>query len=430
MGFWPRLAPALALLTAAAPAGAYPLDGFPLTGIKRLEAYRLAAQGGRRPSFLTEGEMLPAAAIRLGLLERPEMDLPSADEGFSQELRAMLGRDAGAYGVSVLDFTDAKHPRYAAHNADNPQNPGSVGKIAVLLAWFQALADVHPDVKDRQRLLHDTWIEADEFVLTDSHDVPLWDFDAAQVEKRPIAVGDRANLWTFFDWMVSASSNAAASTLIEQLVLLRHFGRAYPVPKPQADAWLRETPQAELSKILTDALISPLGRSDLDASKLRQGSFFTREGKRRIPGTNSTSTASELMQYIVRMEQGRLVDRYSSLEIKKLLYLTDARIRYAAHPALADSAVYFKSGSLYSCAPERGYTCEKFKGNRLNFMNSMVVVESIERQPQLRYAVVVLSNVLRRNSSEAHQDLAQRIHALMEERHPLTGLDAATNAGR
>ena len=95
-----------------------------------------------------------------------------------------------------------------------------------------------------------------------------------------------------------------------------------------------------------------------------------------------------------------------------------ARIRYAAHPALADSAVYFKSGSLYGCKPERGYECGKFLGNRINFMNSMVVIESIDRDPPLRYAVVLLSNVLRKNSSDVHQEIGFKIHRLMEGYHP------------
>ena len=93
----------------------------------------------------------------------------------------------------------------------------------------------------------------------------------------------------------------------------------------------------------------------------------------------------------------------------------------AAHPALDDSAVFFKSGSLYGCKPEPGFECKKFHGNRMNFMNSMVVIESVDRKPPLHYAVVVLSNVLRKNSSEVHQDFASKIHRIMESLHPQGG---------
>jgi hypothetical protein len=410
---------ATAIALASPLALAYPLDGYPTTGIKRLEAYRMAAQGARRPSFLTAGEMLPSAAIGLRLVDEADFGIPAPDPDLSARIKEMLGRDAPYYGIAVLDYSEPSRPRYAAHNSERPQNPGSVGKIAVLLAWFQTLADLYPDDEEaRQRLLHDTEITADEFIRNDSHDVPVWDFGATTVERRPIAEGETANLWTFLDWTASASSNAAASTMMQHLVLLKHFGRDYPVPREQARAFLKDTPKSELSRIYLDAMQSPLRRNGLDVSKLRQGAFFTREGKNRIPGTNSVSTPLELLRFIVAMEQGKLVDAYSSLEIKKLLYLTDARIRYAAHPALADSAVYFKSGSLYGCKPEPGFQCGKFLGNRLNFMNSMVVIESIDRDPQLRYAVVLLSNVLRKNSSEVHQEIGFKIHRIMEGYHP------------
>jgi hypothetical protein len=410
---------AASVVLSAPLASAYPLDGYPWTLIKRLEAYRLAAEGTTIPSFLTRGELLPSDAVRLNLVREPDFAIPAPDPELSERILEMLGRDQRGYGIAVLDYSDSRHPRYAAHNPDRPQNPGSVGKIVVLLAWFQALADIHPDVADRERLLLETQIEADAFIRTDHHDVPFWDFGASSVERRPIAEGDRANLWTFMDWTASASSNAAASTLMEQLLLLRHYGAAYPVAKPEADAWLSSTPKKELSALFLDAMRSPVTRNGLDLSKLRQGHFFSREGKSRVPGVVSTSSAGELLHYIVLMEQGKLVDPWSSRQIKRLLYLTDQRIRYAASPALADSAVYFKSGSLYGCKPEKGFDCGKFRGNRMNFMNSMVVIESIDRTPSIRYAVVVLSNVLRKDSSELHQQLGANIQRIMEELHPL-----------
>ena len=410
---------AASLVLTAPAALAYPLDGFPWTSIKRLEAYRLAAQGSRVPSFLTEGEMLPGDAIQLNLSQHPGFAVPASDPGLSGRILEVLGKDQRGYGIAVLDYSDPLHPRYVGHNDDRPQNPGSVGKIMVLLAWFQALADIYPEPADRHRLLLDTVIEADAFIRNDSHDVPFWDFGASSVDRRPIAEGDRANLWTFLDWMASASSNAAASTLMEQLLLLVHFKDQYPVPKAQADAWLKSTPKKELSKLYLDAMKTPATRNGIDLAKLRQGHFFTREGKNRVPGVGSTSTPGELLHYIVLMEQGKLVDAWSSREIKKLLYLTDKRIRYASSHALDGAAVYFKSGSLYGCKPEKGFDCGKFRGNRMNFMNSMVVIESIDRSPPIRYAVVVLSNVLRMDSSELHKELGAYIHGLVEGMHPV-----------
>jgi hypothetical protein len=165
-------------------------------------------------------------------------------------------------------------------------------------------------------------------------------------------------------------------------------------------------------------MIGPVTRNGLDPDRLRQGSFFSREGKRRVPGTNSVATSRELAKLLLRMEQGRLVDWWSSLQLKRLLYLTDGRIRYASSPALDDSAVYFKSGSLYSCRPEPRFSCEKYAGNVRNFMNSVAVVETPRTGRTLHYVAVVLSNVLRRNSVEEHRDLAARIQRLVEASHP------------
>lgn len=413
-----RALPFLLCIGLASPAGAYPLDGYADTGIIRLVAYRLAAQGVQRPSFLVNGALLPSDAVQLSLEDQPAFELPAADTELSRQIRELLGGDASAYGLTVLDITDPTQPRYAAHNPWQAQLPGSVGKILVATAFFQALADHFPDEDERHRLLYDTQITANGFIRNDAHDVPIWSFGQPSVERKPIVEGDTANLWTFLDWMMSASSNAAAAMMQSQVALLDHFGKEYPVSEERAAAYFRDTSKNQLTRSYVKAIESPVTRNGLDLDRLRQGSFFTREGKNRIPGSYSTSTAGEIMRWMVKMEQGQLVDPWSSLQIKKLLYLTDVRIRYAAHPALADSAVYFKSGSLYSCKEEKGFDCGKFRGNRKNYMNSVVMVESTDRNPKLRYIVVLLSNVLRKDSAETHQQLGAQIQKMMEDAHP------------
>jgi hypothetical protein len=231
--------------------------------------------------------------------------------------------------------------------------------------------------------------------------------------------------------MASSSSNAAASMAQKHLLLQRGLGDRYPVSEAEASQWLAETPKAELGKLFEDAMQTPVRRAGLDLAHLRQGSFFSHVGKQRVPGTSSTATPLELLRYLVKLEQGKLVDEFSSLEIKKLLYLTDRRIRYASSPALEDAAVYFKSGSLYSCRPEPGFACGQYKGNVRNFMNSTAIVEVSGRHPPLHYVVVVLSNVLRRNSAVEHQTLGTRIHRLVESLHPVqTGAAPARSAER
>jgi hypothetical protein len=416
-----RAAVALLLLLAAAGAArGYPLDGAEATGITRLEAYRLRQEGKLPGGKLPKGALLPGAEIRLGLADRPDFEVPPADPALSAKLRALLGGDAPAYGVALLDLSDPAHPRYAEHNPEVAQNPGSVGKLMVALAWFQALADRLPgDLEARRRLLRETPVVADAFIQSDHHTVPFWKPGEARILQRRIAQGDRANLWTYLDWMASSSSNAAASMAQKHLLLQRGLGPRYPVSEAEANAWLAETSKSELGKLFADAIQSPVTRAGLDLEHLRQGSFFSRVGKQRVPGTSSTATPRELMRYLVKLEQGKLVDPFSSLEIKKLLYLTDRRIRYASSPALADAAVYFKSGSLYSCKPEPGFVCKKYHGNVKNYMNSTAIVEVPSRQPGLHYIAVVLSNVLRRNSAVEHQTLGTRIHRLVESLHPV-----------
>jgi len=413
-----RTAAALVLgLAWLAPTGAraYPVDAWDETGIQRLLAFDLARaplleQGGAVPGGLWSKQQV---RLRLRGLD---FSMPRPDPGFSADVRRMLGGDAGAYGVAVLDLSDPTRPRYAEHNGGFTQIPGSVGKIVVALAWFQALADLFPnDVHARNRLLQETVVTADAFIQNDEHDVPVWHPGDPRVLRRPIALGDRANLWTWLDWMISASSNAAASEMMAHLVLLKHYGRAYDGSPEQAAAfWARGSGAAG---ILGNALMRSVRASGLDPGQLYQGSLFTRTGKARIPTSGSTSTPRGLLHYLVNMERGKLVDPWSSLQIKRLLYLTDVRIRYASQPALADSAVYFKSGSLYGCRSEPGFDCRKYHGNAKNYMNSIASVESEEDGKSLHYIAVVLSNVLRKDSTDVHRDLALGIHRAIEERH-------------
>jgi hypothetical protein len=174
-----------------------------------------------------------------------------------------------------------------------------------------------------------------------------------------------------------------------------------------------------LRQLYEQTFLAPLSRNGLDLQYFRQGSFFTRYGKQRIPtGYNSYGTARELMRLLLLMEQGRLVDIFSSQEIKRLLYMTERRIRYASSPALGDSAVYFKSGSLYSCKAEAGFKCKKYHGNVKNYMNSVAIVETPAGIKHLHYLATLISNVLYKNSAVDHQTLATYIHRMIEADHP------------
>ena len=200
-------------------------------------------------------------------------------------------------------------------------------------------------------------------------------------------------------------------------MLLNHFGEAYPQSLDASQQFFNETPSKTLGELYTASFDGALTRNGLDTEAMRQGSFFTRTGKAKVPGTTSYATSRELMKFTLLLEQGKIVDEFSSREIKRLLYVTERRIRYASSPALRDAAVYFKSGSLYKCEEEEGFTCKKYMGNKLNLMNSLAVVESPAGDSRLFYMVTLLSNVLRKNSAVDHQTLATRIHELIERYH-------------
>lgn len=413
----------------ASPGFGYPLDGWADTGIDRLEAYRLAQTGKIRARLLPPGGRLPGSTIELRLREYPDFAIPPPDPEFSAEVGALLLDDADAYGLVILDLTDPLRPRLAVHNPDMAQNPASVGKLMVGLGWMQTLADVYPDNPDaRDALMRSTQVSADGFIRTDSHDVPIWHPGEPRVDYRPLRIGDQGNLWTWLDWMLSSSSNAAASTIIAQTILLKHFGAAYPVSPEAAARFFRDTPQSTLSGLLRETLQRPITRNGLDLDKLRQGSFFTREGKNRIPGTTSTSTPMELLKFMVQMEQGQLVDPYSSLALKRLVYLSERRIRYASTLALRRAAVYFKSGSWFTCKPEKGFQCDEYKGNVRNFLNSVVAVETQPPARKLHYIVVLLSNVLRKDSAEIHRNLATEIHEMIDAYHAGEGEASSSNS--
>ena len=402
---------------AVSTAFAYPLDDYERTGISRLEGYYLSQKTPSGSKSFPAGALLNAKQVKLRLLET-DFKLPSVDAAFSRQLAELLGAEASMYGIAIVDLSDLSKPLYAEHNASRQFNPGSVGKIVVALSFLNQLAEMYPnDISARERVLRESEIVADEFIISDSHAVPLWNRTEGLVSFRPLRLGDRGNIWMFLDYMMSASSNASASMVMKHLLLLKHFGASYPPAEEQSNEFFEKTSKLALGRMLRESLDAPIVEYGLNLNELRQGGFFTSRGKQKVPGGRSVSTARELLRYLVLLEQGELVDRFSSLELKRLLYMTQRRIRYASSPALAPAAVYFKSGSLYRCKPEVGFTCKKYHGNVENMMNSVAIVEYPAENPKYFYLVALNSNVLRKNSAVTHQTIATKIQRLIEKRH-------------
>ncbi len=397
----------------------YPLDGYEETGIRRVEGARLANEGKAVGGFQPPGALLSAEQVGLRLLGHPDFQLPPPDPAFTAQVNTLLGENGNAYGIAVLDLTDPDHPRYAEHRGDYHQNVGSVGKLLVALGLFQALADTWPeDLERRKQILRDTVITADDFAHSDHHTVRFFDVENRTLTRRTIQDGDQGSLWEYLDWMLSVSSNSAAAMVMRDAMLLRHFGQAYPVSEEQINAFFKDTSRADLTRLFQQTFWEPVTRNGLALDQIRQGSFFTAQGKKNVNGGgNSYATARSLMQLVLMIEEGKLVDEWSSLQIKRLLYMTERRIRYASAPALNEAAVYFKSGSLYQCKEEEGFQCTKYRGNVINYMNSVAIVEQEIDGVKLDYIVILISNVLRKNSAEDHQALGTALHQMIEQQH-------------
>ena len=405
----------LVMLVMTPPIRTYPLDGAASTGIRRLTGYRLVNEGKIKGFVkLPPGALLRSDQIVLRLKGvNPSFDItpnmprdPYLQNGIE---RVFGGRDP-SYAVAMLDITDPRKPLYASMRGDDKKIPGSVGKLCVVTGMFGALAANWPAIPDRQKILKDTIVQADPFIFADGKTVPIYNDGDPAVVNRVLRLDDKFSLYEWLDHMLSQSSNAAGSMMWKEAMFIRHYGTSYPRPKAEENAFIKDTPKTELSKLALSTLEEPLTASGIDTGRLRLGTFFTHNGSNTIPGTASYACPNELLRWLVKMEQGKIVDEWSSLEIKKLLYFARPRYRYASSPALANAAVFFKSGSLFECKP--GMHCKQYAGNVMNLMHSVAVVESGDK----RYLIAMMSNVLGVNSAVEHQTIAGEIERLIKNR--------------
>jgi hypothetical protein len=399
----------------------YPLDGYESTGIRRLKAYALIQEGKIPGTFkLQPGALLPSSAIQLRLAGVNETFDLGPDTPLDPELQPALERIVGrrdpSYRAALVDITDPLQPRYAAVKPRQGYIPGSVGKLLVMTGLFNELRRLYPDdVEARAKVLRETRVVADGWVIPNSHAVPIVADDFSSVVHRAIRVGDEFSLWEWVDHMASPSSNAAGSMVWKQALLMREFGSRYPPSAEEEAAFFNDTPKPELTDLAIRVLEEPMVAIGLDTAQLRLRTFFTDGASRIIPGRASYSTPEQLVRWLVKMEQGKVVDRWSSLEMKKLLYFTRRRYRYAFSPALNEAAVYFKSGSLYRCQPEEGFECVQYQGNAENLMHSVAIVESPAGGEHPRvYLISMMSNVLKVNSASEHAEIGTQIQRLIE----------------
>ncbi|MDX1405106.1 MAG: hypothetical protein R3192_11235, partial [Woeseiaceae bacterium] len=399
----------LTLAVALLPTGivqAYPLDGINASGIRRLEGFQLAeiTPGAAR---LAPGQLWSSENIKLRLLDYagPDFDALPEDPDLSAFLTKALRNRDPSYAMVLVDMSDPDDIRWAGLRPDLKQNAGSVGKLICMAALFHALAEAFPDPADRARVLREAVSPAGSWVSNEIHKVPKWSEKDKRNYYSVIRPTDEFRLGEWLDHAISASANGAGSIIWREAMLIRHFGSEYPKSFDESERFFAETPKNELAALALAVVTEPLQAAGIDTRNLQQGSMWTTNSKQKVPGTVSFATPRELARFAFRIEQGRLVDEWSSLEMKKYMYLTKRRYRYCYAPELKDEAVFFKSGSLYSCRPEEGFRCDKYMGNVRNMMNSVAVVEGDDSSEPF-YIATLMSNVLRFNSAWDHSRIA------------------------
>ncbi len=397
----------------------YPIDGYSVTGIRRLHRLQQILDGKLSGTAPVKGARRSIQDVKLNLKgERGEglAALPPPDPELQKDIDALFPDRHESYGLALLDITPGRKIRYAGRQADRQLSPGSVGKLVILAGLFEELKQRYPDAPEMRRaLLKNRTVIADKWILTDEHEVPIFDIESGRYENRVVREGDVFSLYEWVDHMISASNNSAASTVWKEILLMRAFGSEYPPSLQQEKDYFDKTPKTELrDQAMT--VNDPLRAAGISPHDWQLGSFFTATGKRIVPGGGkSVATPNGYLQYLVAVERGLMVDAWSSLEIKRLMYMTARRIRYASAPRLNDAAVFFKSGSLYRCKPEPEFKCGKYMGNVENVMNSVAIVEHTDGRT---YLVGLMSNVMKKNSAVEHQTLATYIDGILAKPSP------------
>ncbi|MCB0705126.1 MAG: hypothetical protein KDC34_07440 [Saprospiraceae bacterium] len=403
---------------------AYPIDGYSLTKIRRLLRLEWMQKGEiQEPLQLPAGSLLSVEDIQLSLIctsKGDSMDvLPDIDPEFQKALDRLFPNLHESYSVAILDITPGRATRYAKRQEMRGFQPGSVGKLAVITSLFTELDKLFPnDLESAQELLRTKMVTGRNWAVFDEHTVPFFDPETKKFFKRPVNEKDVFSLYEWADHMLSVSNNGAASVVWREAILMRVFGECYiEMNEEEADHFFKYTPKSQLSDLAVSVVNDPLRKLGITQDEWRLGQLFTRGATAYIPGKGgSLGTPNGLMKWMVALERGLVINPESSLEIKRLMYMTDRRIRYASNRKLADAAVYFKSGSLYKCDRNTMPNCGKYQGNVENYMNSVAIVEHPDGTT---YLVALMSNVLRRNSNNDHSALAANIDDLVRVAPPV-----------
>lgn len=388
----------------------YPIDGYLTTKIARLLYVQKAVNGDQPYTRIPKGALLKLEDIKLNLTSKQSHmveDFLIEDPEFSQAIKKVIPR--GNYSLTVMDISDPSNIKYAAYNENKGYQPGSVGKLVVLNAFFTELQKIYPNSWDKRTdLMRDKRVSAGIFGTGDHHTIPVYDIETEKLVRRKVVAGDVFSLYEWLDNMVSVSNNGAATVVFREVMLMNHFGKDYPsLTDEEALNYFKENRKDTLTNRAHRVINQPLRDLGITEDEWRLGGMFTHASSKYVGRKGgSEATPKGLMKFLVMLEQGKIIDERTSLEMKRLIYLTDRRIRYAQSPKLNEAAVYFKSGSYYKCDREKNPNCSAYHGNVYNYMNSVIIVEHPNGK---KYIVCLMTNVLNKNSAWEHLDLANKI---------------------
>jgi len=185
----------------------YPIDGYTRTGIKRLLRVELIKNGViKEPNTLPPGAMKSYMDISLNLTAKKNDSTNSffkVNDNFQSEINGLFRGLDKSYSIAVLDISDPENLRFAKRNETAGYQPGSVGKIAVLVALFTQLANIYPDsFEKRLELLRTKSVKAGQWGMTDSHTIPIFNIETNKLLKRQVIPSD---VFSLFEWYANLS---------------------------------------------------------------------------------------------------------------------------------------------------------------------------------------------------------------------------------
>lgn len=241
---------------------AYPLDGFERTGIRRLVHAQKVMGNVEKGPKLPDGGLLSTDRIQLHMLSS-SFSLTGTSDAVDPELQKKINglfpNLDESYSLAVLDITPGTIPRFALWQPTRRFALGSVGKLAIAAGLFTELKNIFPDDPEKRReLLKTRIVTAGPWIETDHHNVPVYDPAWGKFESRPIRRGDRFSLYEWADHVISASANAAASTLWKEVILMRSFGENYPPSPGEEKSFFAATSKSVLGNLAAKVVNEPL----------------------------------------------------------------------------------------------------------------------------------------------------------------------------